>query len=61
MWSAEELQALFPDPVKGVTEGTTLGDIFMHHYGVEEAGNVDPMKVRESKNLPGALVGDLDP
>lgn len=51
MWTAEELRALLPDPVQGTTEGTTLADVFMHHYGVEEAGNVDPMKVRESKDL----------
>ncbi|XP_039937628.1 spermatogenesis-associated protein 20 isoform X8 [Hirundo rustica] len=44
VWAAEELRALLPDPVKGATEGTTLGDVFMHHYGVEESGNVDPMK-----------------
>uniref|UniRef100_A0A8C3N9T8 Spermatogenesis-associated protein 20-like TRX domain-containing protein n=1 Tax=Geospiza parvula TaxID=87175 RepID=A0A8C3N9T8_GEOPR len=44
VWTAKELQALLPDPVEGATEGTTLGDVFMHHYGVEEAGNVDPMK-----------------
>lgn len=54
VWTAEELRALLPDPVEGATEGTTLGDVFMHHYGVEEAGNVDPMKVRESRDLPGA-------
>lgn len=56
MWTAEELRALLPDPVQGATEGTTLADVFMHHYGVEEAGNVDPMKVKESKDLPGALM-----
>lgn len=56
VWTAEELRALLPDPVQGATEGTTLADVFMHHYGVEEAGNVDPMKVKESKDLPGALV-----
>ncbi|XP_077044316.1 spermatogenesis-associated protein 20 isoform X5 [Agelaius phoeniceus] len=44
VWTAKELRALLPDPVEGATEGTTLGDVFMHHYGVEEAGNVDPMK-----------------
>lgn len=54
VWAAEELRALLPDPVEGATEGTTLGDVFMHHYGVEEAGNVDPMKVRRGKDLPGA-------
>ena len=52
MWAAEEIRALLPDPVEGATEGTTLGDVFMHHYGVKETGNVSPMKVRESKALP---------
>lgn len=53
MWAAAEIRALLPDPVEGATEGTTLGDIFMHHYGVKETGNVSPMQVRESKDLPG--------
>ncbi|XP_056184378.1 spermatogenesis-associated protein 20 isoform X2 [Falco biarmicus] len=44
VWAAEEIRALLPDPVEGATEGTTLGDIFMHHYGVKEAGNVNPLK-----------------
>uniref|UniRef100_A0A8B9F1H7 Spermatogenesis associated 20 n=1 Tax=Amazona collaria TaxID=241587 RepID=A0A8B9F1H7_9PSIT len=44
VWAAEEIRALLPDPVEGATEGTTLGDVFMHHYGVKETGNVDPMK-----------------
>lgn len=61
MWTAKELQALLPDPVEGATEGTTLGDVFMHHYGVEEAGNVDPMKVRESKDLPSVRSTDEGP
>lgn len=52
MWEAEEIRALLPDPVEGATEGTTLGDIFMHHYGVKETGNVSPVKVREGKDLP---------
>lgn len=46
MWAAEEIRALLPDPVEGATEGTTLGDVFVHHYGVKETGNVDPRKVR---------------
>ncbi|XP_009562236.2 spermatogenesis-associated protein 20 [Cuculus canorus] len=44
VWTAEEIRALLPDPVEGAAEGTTLGDVFMHHYGVKETGNVDPMK-----------------
>ncbi|NXX77443.1 SPT20 protein, partial [Urocolius indicus] len=44
VWAAEEIQALLPDPVEGATEGTTLADIFMHHYGVKEMGNVSPMQ-----------------
>ncbi|XP_029871760.1 spermatogenesis-associated protein 20 [Aquila chrysaetos chrysaetos] len=44
VWAAEEIRALLPDPVEGATEGTTLGDVFMHHYGVKETGNVSPMK-----------------
>ncbi|XP_033923375.1 spermatogenesis-associated protein 20 isoform X1 [Melopsittacus undulatus] len=44
VWAAEEIRALLPDPVEGATEGTTLGDVFMHHYEVKETGNVDPMK-----------------
>lgn len=53
VWTAEEIRALLPDPVEGATEGTTLADVFMHHYGVKETGNVSPMKVRENKDLPG--------
>lgn len=57
VWTAEELRALLPEPVEGATEGTTLADVFMHHYGVEEAGNVDPMKVRQRKIclVPGGI------
>ncbi|XP_075296943.1 spermatogenesis-associated protein 20 isoform X4 [Opisthocomus hoazin] len=44
VWAAEEIRTLLPDPVEGATEGTTLGDVFMHHYGVKEAGNVSPVK-----------------
>lgn len=53
VWGAEEIRALLPDPVEGAAEGTTLGDVFMHHYGVKEDGNVSPMQVRESQDLPG--------
>ncbi|XP_009878504.1 PREDICTED: spermatogenesis-associated protein 20 [Charadrius vociferus] len=44
VWAAEEIRALLPDPVEGATEGTTLGDVFMYHYGVKENGNVSPMQ-----------------
>ncbi|NWU61590.1 SPT20 protein, partial [Pterocles burchelli] len=44
VWAAEEIRALLPDRVEGATEGTTLGDVFMYYYGVEETGNVSPMK-----------------
>ncbi|XP_010217018.1 PREDICTED: spermatogenesis-associated protein 20 [Tinamus guttatus] len=44
VWTAEEIRALLPDPVEGAAEGTTLGDVFMHHYGVKEDGNVSPEK-----------------
>lgn len=53
VWAAEEIRALLPDPVEGAAEGTTLGDVFMHHYGVKEDGNVSPLQVRESQGLPG--------
>lgn len=53
VWGAEEIRALLPDPVEGAAEGTTLGDVFMHHYGVKEDGNVSPMQVRECQDLPG--------
>lgn len=61
VWAAKELRALLPDPVEGATEGTTLADVFMHHYGVKEAGNVDPVRVRESKDLPGVRSSDEGP
>ncbi|XP_061866603.1 spermatogenesis-associated protein 20 isoform X2 [Colius striatus] len=44
VWAAEEIRALLPDPVEGATEGTTLADVFMQHYGVKETGNVSPMQ-----------------
>lgn len=63
MWTAEEIRALLPEPVEGASEGTTLGDIFMHHYGVKETGNVSPMKVRAAKTCPvlEASVGTCTP
>ncbi|NXC45148.1 SPT20 protein, partial [Penelope pileata] len=73
VWAAEEIRALLPDPVEGAAEGTTLGDVFMHHYGVKEDGNVSPMQdphqelkgknvliVRSSPELTAAYFG-LEP
>ncbi|XP_019349910.2 spermatogenesis-associated protein 20 [Alligator mississippiensis] len=44
VWTAEEIRALLPDPLEGDSDRKTLADIFMHHYGVKEGGNVSPMK-----------------
>uniref|UniRef100_A0A8C6U352 Spermatogenesis associated 20 n=1 Tax=Neogobius melanostomus TaxID=47308 RepID=A0A8C6U352_9GOBI len=33
---------LLPDMVEGASGSTSLADIFMHHYGVKEQGNVAP-------------------
>lgn len=55
VWAAEEVRALLPDPVEGAAEGTTLGDVFMHHYGVKEDGNVSPRKVRDCADLTGSV------
>ncbi|KAM9258534.1 LOW QUALITY PROTEIN: spermatogenesis-associated protein 20 [Cariama cristata] len=73
VWEAEEIRALLPDPVEGNTEATTLGDVFIHHYGVKETGNVSPMQdphqelkgknvliVRSSAELTAARFG-LEP
>lgn len=45
VWTAEEIRALLPDPLEGDSDRKTLADIFMHHYGVKEGGNVSPLKV----------------
>lgn len=42
VWTAGEIRELLPDIVEGTTGGATQADIFMHHYGVKEQGNVDP-------------------
>ncbi|KAK9965666.1 hypothetical protein ABG768_004743 [Culter alburnus] len=41
VWTAGEIRELLPDIVEGATGGATQADIFMHHYGVKEQGNVD--------------------
>ncbi|XP_072846721.2 spermatogenesis-associated protein 20 isoform X1 [Pogona vitticeps] len=45
VWTAEEIRQLLPDPIEGNPERKTLADVFIHHYGVKEDGNVNPMKV----------------
>ncbi|XP_023692632.1 spermatogenesis-associated protein 20 [Paramormyrops kingsleyae] len=42
VWTAGEIRELLPEPVEGATGGASRADIFMHHYGVKEQGNVDP-------------------
>ncbi|KAK5850445.1 hypothetical protein PBY51_001326 [Eleginops maclovinus] len=42
VWTAAEVRDLFPDVVEGSTGAATHADIFMHHYGVKELGNVTP-------------------
>nr|XP_055031326.1 spermatogenesis-associated protein 20 [Misgurnus anguillicaudatus] len=42
VWTAGEIRELLPDFVEAATGGVTQADIFMHHYGVKEQGNVDP-------------------
>lgn len=58
MWTAEEIRSLLPDPVEGIPERKTTADVFMHHYGVKEDGNVNPMKVKweERHNLTVGVV-----
>uniref|UniRef100_A0A8C2APW5 Spermatogenesis associated 20 n=1 Tax=Cyprinus carpio TaxID=7962 RepID=A0A8C2APW5_CYPCA len=42
VWTAGEIRELLPDIVEGAAGGATQADIFMHHYGVKEQGNVAP-------------------
>ncbi|XP_053157194.1 spermatogenesis-associated protein 20 isoform X1 [Hemicordylus capensis] len=44
VWAAEEIRTLLPDLIEGNPEKKTVADVFMHHYGVKEDGNVNPMK-----------------
>lgn len=45
VWTAGEIRELLPEPVEGATGGASRADIFMHHYGVKEQGNVDTSQV----------------
>nr|XP_040032589.1 spermatogenesis-associated protein 20 [Gasterosteus aculeatus aculeatus] len=42
VWTASEVRELLPDVVEGATGAATQADIFAHHYGVKEQGNVAP-------------------
>ncbi|KAJ8399762.1 hypothetical protein AAFF_G00408670 [Aldrovandia affinis] len=42
VWTAGDIRGLLGEPVEGAKGGATQADIFMHHYGVKEQGNVDP-------------------
>ena len=45
VWTAAEIRQLLSEIVEGATGGATQADIFMHHYGVKEQGNVEPEQV----------------
>lgn len=45
VWTASEVRELLPDVVEGATGAATQADIFAHHYGVKEQGNVAPEQV----------------
>lgn len=45
VWTASEIRDLLPEVVEGATGAATQADIFMHHYGVKEQGNVAPEQV----------------
>ncbi|MBN3306349.1 spermatogenesis-associated protein 20 isoform X2 [Amia ocellicauda] len=40
VWTHDEIKSLLSQPVTEATVPATQADIFMHHYGVEEQGNV---------------------
>uniref|UniRef100_A0A3P9HLH9 Spermatogenesis associated 20 n=1 Tax=Oryzias latipes TaxID=8090 RepID=A0A3P9HLH9_ORYLA len=42
VWTASEIRELLPAVVGGSSGTTTQADVFMHHYGVKEHGNVTP-------------------
>ncbi|KAM6897713.1 spermatogenesis-associated protein 20 [Xenentodon cancila] len=42
VWTASEIRELLLDAVEGTTGAATQADVFMHHYGVKEQGNVAP-------------------
>ncbi|XP_053541368.1 spermatogenesis-associated protein 20 isoform X3 [Ictalurus punctatus] len=42
VWTAAEIRELLSNTVVEATGGATQADIFMHHYGVKDQGNVQP-------------------
>ncbi|RXN01241.1 hypothetical protein EOD39_7389 [Acipenser ruthenus] len=52
VWTEQQIRELLPQPVTGATGGATQADIFIHHYGVKEQGNVRP-----EQDPHGELVG----
>ncbi|XP_049615792.1 spermatogenesis-associated protein 20 isoform X1 [Syngnathus scovelli] len=42
VWTASELGRLLADAAVGASGSATLAEVFMHHYGVKEQGNVAP-------------------
>ncbi|MCJ8738530.1 hypothetical protein PDJAM_G00036840 [Pangasius djambal] len=42
VWTAAEIRELLSNTVEEATGGATQADIFMHHYGVKDQGNVQP-------------------
>ncbi|KAI1896684.1 hypothetical protein AGOR_G00097300 [Albula goreensis] len=42
VWTAGEIRDLLGETVEGAKGGATQAEIFMHHYGVKEQGNVEP-------------------
>lgn len=45
MWTAAEIRKLLSNTVEEAKGRATQADIFMHHYGVKEQGNVQPEQV----------------
>lgn len=46
LWTVKEVQQLLPEPVGGASEPLTSGQLLMKHYGLSEAGNINPTQVR---------------
>eukprot|EP00062_Callorhinchus_milii_P004807 gi/632943542/ref/XP_007887005.1/ PREDICTED: spermatogenesis-associated protein 20 isoform X1 [Callorhinchus milii] len=55
VWTEDAIRRLLPETVPGATQGTTMADIFTHHYGVKEGGNVtgeqDPHGELKNQNV----------
>ncbi|KAF6299789.1 spermatogenesis associated 20 [Rhinolophus ferrumequinum] len=52
VWTVKEVQQLLSEPVLGASEPLTSGQLFMKHYGLTEAGNINP-----SQDPKGELQG----